>query len=62
MVLEGEVAQLRAVVDSDEFRSLLFRAAQVVDGLEVVHMAMGDHIQKTVMDLVAARRNLGITT
>jgi hypothetical protein len=62
ILLEGEVAQLREVVDSDEFRSLLLRATQVVEELEVVHMNTGDEVQKSVMQLVNARRQLGITT
>ncbi|MGH7295504.1 MAG: hypothetical protein ACRELB_11250, partial [Polyangiaceae bacterium] len=62
VILEGDVAQLRAVLDSDDYKSLFYKAGQVVDGLEVVHMAMGDEIQKLIMQVVAARKAIGITT
>ena len=61
-VLEGEVAQLRELVDSEEYKMLNLKALQVVDEFEILHMATGDEVQKTVMQLVSARRQIGITT
>jgi len=61
MLIEGEVAKLRTVVDGEEFQRLLIKAHHVVDGLEVVHMSTGDEIQKTIGRLLEARKQLGIT-
>ena len=62
VILEGEVAQLRAVVDSEEWKSLLAQAYEVVEGLEVLHLATGDEVQRTIARIVQARRQVGITT
>ena len=60
MLLEGDVAQLRAIVDGEEFQKLLTKAHHVVDNLEIVHMSTGDEIQKSIARLVDTRRQLGI--
>jgi hypothetical protein len=62
MIIEGDVAQLRALVDSEEYKSLLFQAYEAVEGIEVNHLATGDEVQKSVGRIVAARKQLGITT
>jgi len=62
MVTEGDVAQLRAVVDSNEFQTLLVKAHQVVSNVEVAHCSTGPEIAKTVERLLSARKELGITT
>lgn len=62
MVTEGEVAQLRAVFDSNEFQTLLVKAQQCVTGIEVTHCVSGSAIGQTIQRLLIARKELGITT
>lgn len=62
MVLEGEVSQLRAVIDSDEWKAFRLKAEHVVSGIDVVHCVTGAEIPKTIAQLVEVRRQLGITT
>jgi len=60
MLLEGEVAKLRSVLDTEDFQRLLAKAYHVVDGLEVVHLNTGDEIQKTIGRTLEVRKQLGI--
>jgi hypothetical protein len=62
IVLEGDVAQLRAVLDSDDYKNLIMQAHQVVEHLETVHLACGDEVPKIVARVANARRQMGITT
>lgn len=62
LIVEGDVAQLRAVVDSEEYRTFNLKALQVTDEFEIVHLDTGAEVQQRVMQLVNARRQLGITT
>jgi hypothetical protein len=62
LVTEGEVAQLRAVVDSNEFQMLLVKAQQCVTSIEVTHCVSGSAIGQAVERLMSARKELGITT
>jgi hypothetical protein len=62
IVLEGDVAQLRAVVDSEEYKNLLMQAHQVVEHLQTIHLASGEEVQKIVARVANARRQMGITT
>jgi hypothetical protein len=59
-MLEGEVQQLRAVVDSNEFRTLLLKAMHLVSNVEVTHMDAGDTIPKRIEEIVSVRKQLGI--
>jgi hypothetical protein len=61
MLLEGEVAKLRTVLDSDDFQKLLIKAHHVVDHLRVVHLGTGEEIQKTIARTLEVRKQLGIT-
>lgn len=61
MLIEGTVAQCRELVDGDDFQKILIKAHHVVDNLEVVHMSMGEEIQKTIGRVLDARKQLGIT-
>jgi hypothetical protein len=60
MVIEGEVAQLRTLVDSDEYKSILVKARHLVEGVDVVHCVTGGEVLKSIEQLVAARKQLGI--
>jgi hypothetical protein len=62
IVLEGEVAQLRALVDTDEWRLLELRARSVVHNIQVVHCVSGNEIPKLIELLTTARKQVGITT
>lgn len=62
MVLEGEVEQLRAVIDSNEWKALRLKAEHVVHGMEIVHCVTGGEVMKTIAQVVEVRRQLGITT
>ena len=62
MVTEGEVAQLRAMVDSKEFMTLLLKAQHCVANVEVAHCVTGDEIMKTVERTMSVRKELGIVT
>lgn len=62
MVTEGEVAQLRAVVDSNEFQMLLVKAQHCVSNMEVTHCVSGSGIGQSIERLMTARKELGITT
>jgi hypothetical protein len=62
IVLEGEVSQLRAVLDSPEHKQLIAKAQQVVSHAEIVHCVTGTEIQKALEEVVNARKQLGITT
>jgi hypothetical protein len=62
ILLEGDVAQLRAVLDSEDYKNLLMQAHQIVEHLETIHLAAGDEVQKVVARVANARRQMGITT
>jgi hypothetical protein len=62
IVLEGDVAQLRAVVDSEEWKMLRLRAEHVVEHIDVVHMLTGDEVQGFIGQVLNVRKQLGIGT
>jgi hypothetical protein len=59
-VLEGDVAQLRAVVDSNDYRMLMLKAQHLVSNFEVTHMETGDAIPKLIQDVMSVRKQLGL--
>jgi hypothetical protein len=62
IVLEGEVAQLRSLIDTDDWKLLELRARHVVHNLKVVHCVTGNDIPKTVELVTTARAQVGIKT
>lgn len=60
MVIEGEVAQLRTLIDSDEFKTILVKARHLVEEVNVVHCATGAQVVKEIEHLVGVRKQLGI--
>jgi hypothetical protein len=59
-VLEGDVAQLRAVVDSSDYRTLLLKAQHLVSNVEVTHLETGEAIPRLVQEIMTVRKQLGI--
>jgi hypothetical protein len=62
MLIGGDVSQLRAVVDSNEWKTLLAKAQHCVANVEVDHCVTGPEIAKTIERVVTVRKELGITT
>jgi hypothetical protein len=62
MILEGEIAQLRAVCDSAEWNTIFLSARHVVENVEVVHCIGGNEIPKFIEQTVSVRKQLGIPT
>jgi hypothetical protein len=62
IVLEGEIAQLRAAMDTDEWQALDIKARNVVTGVDVIHCIGGNEIPKFIEQVVTARKQIGITT
>jgi len=61
MVVEGEVAQLRSMIDSTEFQTNYLKAQHLVSNVELVHCVTGTEIGKRVEMVLGVRRELGIT-
>ena len=61
LTLEGEVAQLRALLDTEEYQTLLLKARHLAEHVEVVHCVGGTELQKQIERIVAVRKTLGIT-
>jgi hypothetical protein len=59
MVLEGSVDQLRKLVDSEDYKRLLTKAAHVVP-LSVSHCVTGNAVMQSVERLLSVRNELGI--
>jgi hypothetical protein len=62
ILIEGEVAQLRTLIDTDEWKLLELRARNVVHDVKVVHCIGGHEIMKAIELSATARKQLGITT
>jgi hypothetical protein len=62
VLVEGEVAQLRALIDSEEWKVLELRARNVVHNIRVVHCVGGNEIPKLIELVTTARKQVGITT
>jgi hypothetical protein len=62
IVLEGEVAKLRALIDADDWKLLELRARHVVHNLQVVHCISGNEIPKYIELMTTARSQVGIKT
>lgn len=60
MVVEGDIAQLRAVLDSPEFQSNLMKAQHLVGDVEVLHFVTGNAIGQRVELVLKTRHELGI--
>ena len=61
MIIEGEITQLRDLIDSDWYRDTIVKARHLVDNINEVHCFTGDAIQGNIERLVKARKELGIT-
>ncbi|MBK9001780.1 MAG: hypothetical protein IPM35_39155 [Myxococcales bacterium] len=59
MLVEGSVAQLRKLIDSEDYKRLLTRAAHVVP-VSVSHTVTGPAVMQAVERLIAVRNELGI--
>ena len=59
VVLEGSVAQLRKLVDTEEYKRLILKAAHVVP-ITITHNVTGGAVLQTVERLVSVRNELGI--
>jgi hypothetical protein len=62
VVIEGSVAQLRSMIDGDEWRNLLIKVTSVATNVEVVHCASGAEIPKLLEEVAAVRKQLGVST
>jgi hypothetical protein len=60
MLLEGEVDQLRKVLDSEEYRTLNLKARHLVDRIDEVHCLAGNEIGNEVARIQKIRKELGI--
>lgn len=61
MIVEGEITQLRDLIDSDWYRDTIIKARHLVDNINEVHCLTGDAIQGNIERVVKARKELGIT-
>ena len=61
MIVEGEITQLRDLIDSDWYRDTFIKARHLVDNINEVHCLTGDAIQGNIERVVKARKELGIT-
>ncbi|MGB8224278.1 MAG: hypothetical protein WCF10_16935 [Polyangiales bacterium] len=61
MIIEGEITQLRDLIDSDWYRDMIIKARHLVDNINEVHCVTGDAIQGNIERVVKARKELGIT-
>jgi len=61
MIVEGEITQLRDLIDSDWYRDMIMKARHLVDNINEVHCVTGDAIQGNIERVVKARKELGIT-
>ena len=61
MIIEGEITQLRDLIDSDWYRDMIIKARHLVDNINEVHCLTGDAIQGNIERVVKARKELGIT-
>jgi len=59
MLVEGSVAQLRALVDTEDYKRILTKAVHVVP-VSVSHNVTGNAVMQSVERLVAVRNELGI--
>jgi hypothetical protein len=62
ILVEGEVPQLRALLDTDEWKIMELRARNVVHNVQVVHCVGGNEVPKVIELLGTARKQVGITT
>ena len=60
MILEGEVDQLRTLVDSEEYKTILYKARHLVEDVNVVHCVTGAEVAKSIQTVVSVRKQLGI--
>lgn len=60
MLIEGEIAQLRAVIDSEEYKQILYKARHLVHDVDVVHCVTGAEVAKSIQAVVGVRKQLGI--
>jgi len=61
MIVEGEIPQLRDLIDSDWYRDTIIKARHLVDNINEVHCVTGDAVQGNIERVVKARKELGIT-
>jgi hypothetical protein len=61
MIVEGEITQLRDLIDSDWYRDTIIKVRHLVDNINEVHCLTGDAIQGNIERVVKARKELGIT-
>jgi hypothetical protein len=61
MIIEGEITQLRDLIDSDWYRDMIIKARHLVDNINEVQCLTGDAIQDDIERVVKARKELGIT-
>lgn len=60
MIVEGSAAQLAALVERDEYMSLMTKAIHVVQGFRTVSSSTGDEVMRRIEQLQIARKELGI--
>ena len=60
MVVEGSAAQLAALVERDDYRMVIVKAAHVVHGLRTSPFTTGDAEMKRIEMLQVARKELGL--
>ena len=61
MIVEGEITQLRDLIDSDWYRDTIVTARHLVDNINEVHCTTGDAIQGNIARVVKVRKELVIT-
>lgn len=59
MLVEGSVAQLRKLIDSEEYKRIITKAVHVVP-MSVSHNVTGAAVMQSVERLMAVRSELGI--
>lgn len=59
MLVEGSVAQLRKIADSEEYKRLITKAVHVVP-VTVSHNVTGNAVMQSVERLISVRNELGI--
>jgi hypothetical protein len=60
MTIEGDVAQLRKLIDSEDYKLLFLKARHLVDGVSQVHTVTGADVATEVQRVVKVRGQLGI--
>ena len=60
MVVAGSASQIAALVERDDYRRLILKAAHIVHELRTTSFTTGDAVMKRIELLQASRKELGI--